>query len=322
MIQTDYAQIRYIKLGSGSSGIDEICLRDGVAYIGFATSDEQLFEFACNHQWENFHNLTLERDKTGTDKARKQRATSATNQVKAFFEADEKTRWITFFDGLLHYGAFASSNSPSRNIELGGCVRGLRSGWHHVDANDKPLRVENLSGNLTKVRGFKGTSCALDNDQKSYLLTRLSGRVPAHIVQIDEARELMVQGVKSAIKTLQPKDFELVVEIIFSRSWRRIGKAGGSEKFIDITFEDQLCPDKRVAVQVKSETSAKEIERYCLDSQRDRYEKFIFAFHTPDKISLFDDGDLPEGIEIVDGDTLANLVIDSGLIHWLKEKTS
>mgnify|MGYP006296094911 CR=1 FL=1 len=153
-------------------------------------------------------------------------------------------------------------------------------------------------------------------------MTRLSGRVPAHIVQIDEARESMVHGVKSAIKSLQPKDFELLVEIIFSRTWRRIGQAGGSEKFVDITFEDPLNPDKRIAIQVKSETSIKQIEHYCLDSQRERYEKLIFAFHTPDQASLLKGSDLLEGIELVDGDRLANLVIDSGLIHWLKEKTS
>lgn len=321
-IGSDYEQIRYIKLGTGTSSIDEICAKTGVAYIGFGTSDEELFRFASNGQWEEFKNLTLERDQSGTDQARKQRATSATNQVRAFFECDEKTLWITFFGGLLHYGTFTTGKRPSRSIELGGCIRELQSGWHHTDANDKELKVENLSGNLTKVRGFKGTSCALDDAQKGYLLTRLSGRVPAYIAQIDQARESMVQGVKSAIKSLQPKDFELLVEIIFSRTWRRIGQAGGSEKFIDITFEDPLDPDKRIAVQVKSETSIKEIQRYCLDSQRERYEKFIFAFHTPDQASLLENCDLPDGIEIVDGDRLANLVVDSGLIHWLKEKTS
>jgi hypothetical protein len=222
---------------------------------------------------------------------------------------------------LLYYGTFSSDNSPIRSDELGGCTRPLQSGWRSIDANGKELKVENLSGNLTKVRGFQGTSFSLSDDQKTYLITRLSGRVPAYIEQIDQARALMVQAVKCAIKSLQPKDFELLVEIIFSRTWRRIGQAGGNEKFIDITFEDPLNPDKRVAVQVKSETSAREIERYCQDSQRGRYEKFIFAFHTPDHV-LLEEADLPGGIEIVDGDRLANLVVDSGLIHWLKEKTS
>lgn len=319
---SNYEQIRYIKLGTGASNIDKFCIDRRVAYIGFGTSDPELFKLASNGKWEEFKLLTYQRDQVGTEQARKQRATSATNQVRVFFECDAQTLWITFYAGLLYYGCFSADEAPAISLELGGCIRTLQSGWSSKDANDKDLKVENLSGNLTKVRGFQGTSFTLSDEQKKYLITRLSGKVPAYIEQIDQARESMVQAVKSAIKTLQPKDFELLVEIIFSRTWRRIGQAGGSEKFIDITFEDPLDPDKRIAVQVKSETSIKEIQRYCLDSQRERYEKFIFAFHTPDQASLLENCDLPDGIEIVDGDRLANLVVDSGLIHWLKEKTS
>lgn len=318
----DYDQIRYIKLGAGASSTDQTCIDNGIAYIGFGTSDIQLFNLATAGNWEEFRSLTYQRDQSGSEQARKQRATSATNQVRAFFECDQKTLWITFYAGLLHYGIFSSEDAPMRSDELRGCTRSLQSGWRSTDANGKELKVENLSGNLTKVRGFQGTSFSLSDDQKTYLVTRLSGRVPAYIEQIDQARESMVQAVKCAIKSLQPKDFELLVEIIFSRTWRRIGQAGGSQKFIDITFEDPLNPDKRIAIQVKSETSIREIEHYCRDSQRDRYEKFIFAFHTPDQASLLDRSDLPEGIEIVDGERLANLVVDAGLIHWLKEKTS
>lgn len=315
-------QIRYIKLGAGASNKDEACIKDGTAYIGFGTSDPKLYSLASNGQWEEFRLLTFQRDQSGTEQARKQRATSATNQVRAFFESDENTLWITFYAGLLHYGRFSALDAPVISTELGGCIRSLQSGWSSKDANDRDLKVENLSGNLTKVRGFMGTSFALSDEQQEYLITRLSGKVPFYIEEIDRARESMVQAVKCAIRTLQPKDFELLVEIIFSRTWRRIGQAGGAEKFIDITFEDPLAPDTRIAIQVKSETTLMEIQRYCLDSQRERYQKFIFAFHTPDQSSLLENGELPEGIEVVDGDRLANLVVDSGLIHWLKEKAS
>jgi hypothetical protein len=319
---TGHEEIRYIKLGAGKTNTDEFCIENNVAYIGFGTSDESLFQFAQSGNWESFKSLTYERDRQGSERARRQRATSATNQVRAFFECDEKTLWITFFAGLLYYGRFSSATTPSIDSCLGGCTRPLGVGWSCEDANKKQLKIENLSGNLTKVRGFQGTSCVLDRNQKRYILTRLSGKVPPYINQMELARESMVEAVKQAIKALHPKDFEVLVEIIFSRSWRRIGQAGGVEKFVDIIFEDPLNPHQRIAVQVKSQTSLKQIEEYCEDRQIERYAKFFFAFHTTDGRELVAKAGLPENVEIIDGDRLADLVVDSGLVHWLKEKTS
>jgi hypothetical protein len=91
----DFDQIRYIKLGAGASSTDQTCIVNGIAYIGFGTSDINLFNLATVGNWNEFKSLTHQRDRTGTEQARKQRATSATNQVKAFFECDQKTLWIT-----------------------------------------------------------------------------------------------------------------------------------------------------------------------------------------------------------------------------------
>jgi hypothetical protein len=155
-----------------------------------------------------------------------------------------------------------------------------------------------------------------------YLLRRLSGKVPEYISRIDRARQAMIEGVLAAIQTLQPKDFELLVEIIFSRSWRRIGQMGGVEKFTDIVFEDPLNPERRIAVQVKSTTNMSQIEKYCKDEQLELYEKLFFVFHTPERAEVLGGDDKPDKLEIVDGCRLANLVIDTGLVHWLKDKTS
>lgn len=322
----DYAhlfdQVRYIKLGAGSAGKDKACIEGGVAYIGFGTSDERAYAAACHGDWESFRGLHLERDTEGSDQARKQRATSATNQVKAFFEANDRTLWVTFYAGKLYHGSLRNDDRPKIDVGWGGCTRLLVRGWSDIDACGVPLRIENLSGNLTKVRGFQGTSCALGDDQVDYLLRRLSGKVPEYITQIDEARRMMVAAVLSAIKSLQPKDFELLVEIVFSRSWRRIGQMGGVEKFIDIVYEDPLNPERRIAVQVKSETTANQIAQYCKDEQLGLYEKLFFVFHSPERSEMLAGYDTPEKLELIDGGRLASLVVDSGLVHWLKDKTS
>jgi hypothetical protein len=317
-----FDQARYIKLGSGASKITKTCINRDLAYIGFGTDNDELFKAASSGDWEAFKALSYERDTSGSEQARKRNSTSATNQVKAFFEADDRILWITFFEGRLFHGVLSSHKKPVIDLNLRGCVRHLKSGWSSTDSRDVPLRVENLSGNLTKVRGFKGTSCALGADQLEYLLRRLSGRVPDFIDRINHARMMMEDAVLSAIRTLQPKDFELLVENIFSGSWRRIGQMGGSEKFIDIIYEEPLNPDRRIAVQVKSETSPEEVSRYCQDEQFNAYEKLFFVFHTPAQADILKDYEAPEGLELVDGKKLASLVVDSGLIHWLREKAS
>jgi hypothetical protein len=50
--------------------------------------------------------------------------------------------------------------------------------------------------------------------------------------------------------------------------------------------------------------------------------KLFFVFHTPERAEVLGGDDKPDKLEIVDGCRLANLVIDTGLVHWLKDKTS
>lgn len=319
---SSYSQARYLKLGAGNSATDRRCIDESQAYIGFGTDDSELFELASKGLWEEFWKSQYERDTAGSERARKQRATSATNQVRAFFQAGEETLWITFFGGYMYYAHFSSESKPVISKELKGCTRAVEGKWIHKDGIGRPLKVENLSGYLTKVRGYQGTSCSLSGDQYTYLLTRLSGRVPSYIEKINQAQDSLVDGVRSAIKTLQPKDFELLVEIIFSRFLRRIGKAGGNEKFIDITYEDPMTPDQTIAVQVKSEASRDIIDKYCQGFEFDRYKSVYIVFHTPDSVDLDDLLEERPTLRIVDGSSLARLVVDSGLVDWLKEKTS
>jgi hypothetical protein len=316
--------VRYIKLGSGGSGTDDRCINGCISYIGFGTDDDELFELASKGLWDEFKNLQYERDvaEPEKEKARKQRATSATNQVKAFFEAGEETLWITFYGGFIYHARFSSNSRPVISSELRGCTRSIAGEWSKNDERGEELKVENLSGSLTKISGFQGTSFPLKSDQAAYLLTRLAGKVPSYIEQINQSQESLVNGVKCAIKTLHPTDFELLVEILFSNYFRRIGKAGGSEKFIDITYVNPMRPDQVIAVQVKSETSRETIDKYCQNPNFSRYSKVYFVFHTPDSLDLDDLLEAKKALRIVDISKLAGLVVDSGLIHWLKAKAS
>jgi hypothetical protein len=250
-----------------------------------------------------------------------QDATKATNQVREVFEADESTLWITFYGGYLYHGSIQSGAIPAQSTELRGCLIPLKCGWQNTDARGNLLKIENLAGSLTKVQGFQATSCELKRPEIEYLERRLSGKLPAFIDAIDTARSMMENAVGDAIRSLQPKDFELFVEILFSRTWRRIGKAGGSLRFVDITFEDPMKPDRRIAVQVKSATSRQEIQDYLDSADVERYTQFFIVYHSP-REGISPGDFFCDNLVLFDCDQLSSLAVDAGLIHWLKEKTS
>lgn len=321
-------RVRFIKLGRGDEGIERRCVELGKASIGFWSSIEEFYQLALSEQWDEYRNLALERIQSNVGyehmgfPAKQRHATSARNQVKDFFESDESTLWITFHGPHLYYGVLSKDSRPEIDNSLGGCTRELAHGWSNLDANGNPLFIDKLSGNLTKVRMFKGTCCSI-NDHKNveYLKHRLGGEVPESVQQIDNCRKQLVTAVSGAIQGLQPKDFEVLAEILFSRSWKRIGKAGGSRRFVDITFEHPMDPDRTIAVQVKSRTSVHTILDYLGNPEIDRYDHFYFVYHTLDGCIQPDEID-QSGVTLIDCEKLANLVVDSGLTHWLKEKLS
>lgn len=321
-------RVRFIKLGRGAEDIERRCIELGKASIGFWSSIEEFYQLAVNEDWDDYQKLVLERieSNAGYDHmslpAKRRHATSGRNQVKDFFESDEATLWITFHGPHLYYGVLSKDSRPEIDNGLGGCTRKLSHGWSNEDINGNPLYIDKLSGNLTKVRMFKGTCCGLnDQDVVDYLKRRLNGKTPEYIQQIDNSRQQLATAVGKAIKQLQPNDFEVLVEILFSRSWKRIGKTGGSQRFVDITFEHPIDPDRTIAVQVKCKTAVHTILSYLSNPEIDRYDHFYFVYHTLSGHIKSDEID-QSNVTLIDCEKLAGLVIDSGLTHWLKEKTS
>lgn len=320
-------KVKFIKLGRGPENIEQRCIESGKASIGFWSSIEEFHRLAVDGKWEEYRNLVLASIQSNSGfnhmrlSARRGHATSATNQVRDFFKSDETTLWITFHGQYLYYGTLSNDSLPEIDNSLGGCTRGLNFGWSNTDINGYPLFIDKLSGNLTKVRRNMGTSCNLRDSQISYLKQRIKGELPQHILNIDESRKQMAIAVSHAIKLLQPKDFELLVEILFSRSWKRIGKAGGNRRFVDITFEHPIDPDRTIAVQVKCQTTSGTILSYLDDPEIERYDHFYFVYHT--LIGQIRSEEIDQNsVTLIDCEKLANLVVDSGLTHWLKEKTS
>jgi len=327
----DPATIRYIKLGR-AGGLEERCIKEGICYIGFGTGESEIFDIACRASlsgaeanWGALWDELYKRESDRNEQQRKTAASQARNQIRSFYTAGEETLWITFFAGRLYYTTLDNQERPQISPSDRGSFRRVLGKWCCIDANGKDLSIESLSGQITKTQLFKGTSCEISGAPREYLLRKLNGEQHTYISAIEKARVCLEAGIAEAIQALTPQDFELLTELVFSRTYRRVGSTGKVQKFVDIVFENPIVVNGRVetiCVQVKSQTTISKLLEYLADPQRETYGRFYYVFHT--SADLTEDFELPleyqDEVQIIGVQSLATLVVETGLITWLTNK--
>ncbi len=304
------ARVRYIKLGSGGSWEQE-CLQKGIIRIGFGAAAGDRFVMCQSGKWEELAKSFIAE---GKDKGT---ANRFTKELRLFFEDDGTTLWITFMKERLYWGLLESAPAEP-HADGDGVWRRVRGGWRDTDIHaNLPLRKDRLSGALTKLAAYRGTSC--DVDVAEYVVRRINGlKMPA----VERALAAMQEVRSSAlalIRMLTPQDFELLVDLVFTTSgWRRVGVVGRTQDTLDI---DLLLPStgERAFVQVKSKTTSMELAEYVakLGDRADLYSRMFYVYHsgTP---STPDD----RRVTLIGPEHLADLVVDAGLAGWLIEKVS
>jgi restriction endonuclease Mrr len=86
---------------------------------------------------------------------------------------------------------------------------------------------------LTKLAAYRGTSC--DVDVADYVTRRVNGQKIPQVERALRAMSEMRQAILEMIKVLGPKDFETLVDLVFTTSgWRRQGVVGKTEKTKDL----------------------------------------------------------------------------------------
>ena len=123
------------------------------------------------------------------------------------------------------------------------------------------------------------------------------------------------------VQKLHWKDFELLVDLIFSRAgWQRLSSLGKTEKSIDL---DLMLPvtGNRAFVQVKSSATLKTLKDYVNQyKSMDQYQEMFFVVHTA--VPGLDHYAKKEGVKLLGVKEIASLVVDSGITQWLIGKTS
>lgn len=300
------AAVRYIKLGAKGAWEQE-CLKDGIARLGFASGKQERYRTCVEGRWDNVRASFITKGKT------KGVATDFAQQLRHFFEDDGSTLWITFVGERLCWG-YLEEGVPEPDPSGDSVRRKVRGGWRSSDANGEELRKDKLAGSLTKLASYQGTSCAVDVAQ--YVLRRVSGKKTPEVERAIAAFEEAKRAAFALMKLLGPKDFELLVDLVFTTSgWRRVGIVGGTQKTLDL---DLVLPStgERAFVQVKSKTSSAELAHYVEQLQDAPHDRMFFVYHSGEASTDNED------VIVIGPEKLAELVVDAGLMSWLIRRAS
>ena len=303
--QVEADRVLFIKLGSKGM-FEQDCLDRGVVRLDYREIDH---DNCALSKWDEVQEQisALYETQLGA-------TTSHRNQIKRFYEEPSTTMWITFFEGKLwHCFADASIKvNPDGTRE-----RRTVANWSDCDANGRPLRIQELSGRLTKVQGFRGTICEVD--ERDYLLSKIRGSQSEELKSVEQHLAALESGLEHLIKRLNPKDFEVLVDLIFrAAGWSRVGELGKTTKTIDIELRAPVT-NERAVVQVKSQSDLRTFKEYDKRlMSMDGYDKHFFVTHSPtNDLTRFIESGATTSIQVWDSKKLAELSINAGLIDWI-----
>lgn len=291
----------FIKLGQRGC-FEEESMKKNILKLDYRESNH---DFCMAGKWDK---VKKELDKHNT----KGVATFHLNQIKYFYEEGEDVLWITFCHNKL-YWCFADKKVV---LEKDGTkYRKVNGKWKCVDIEGNTLFKENLNGRLIAVQGFKATICRVA--EFDYLVDKINSAEPKDIKETEQSFNNLKENLSKIIKKLQPKEFELLVDLIFGRAgWQRVGKIGGPQAIIDIIIAHPIT-NERAAVQVKCRSKLSEYKEYEKKFMKmTEYDKFFYIVHTPES-SLENYKDEPENMNIYFVDKITELSINSGLYHWI-----
>jgi hypothetical protein len=299
-------KVRYIKLGERGRYEAE-CERNSIIRIGYGSGGDVRFALCVVGDWAGVRESFVAEGKA------KGTAKGIARQLRDFFEDSGSTLWITFIGERLCWG-FTDGSTPDRTSPMGGVIRPILGGWRDRDRVGERLVKDGLSGALTKVVGYRGTVC--ETKVPGYVVRRINGDKSLEIERAIAARAELQESILPLVRQLGPKDFELLVELIFSTSgWRRLSPVGGTQKLKD--FSIQLpSTGERAFVQVKSKTTGAELATYAAELDERDFDRMFFVYHsgTAD-LSINDDR-----VVVIGPEKLAKMVLDAGLDGWIIDK--
>lgn len=301
--------VRYIKLGKGGVWAAD-AIASGIIPFGF----RKITHAPCvAGDWERVAQELKAAGRTTSG------ITQGLRELRDFYDLGDDCLWVTFADGHLWWAFADAEVLPNADDGADGPRRFRRTvdGWHRHSLTGDPLAVRSLSSALTRVAGYRMTICAVERED--YLLRRIRGEEEPLVTEMRALRSHMETAVTRMIAGLDWRDFEIMVELIFTRGgWQRQSALGTGEVDIDLLL-DNPTTNETAWVQVKSSASQATLDDYLERFRRDgSAQRFYFICHSPKgNLSLPPSSQL----HLWAGVDLARSALAAGLLDWLIERT-
>lgn len=296
----------FIKLGQGGE-FEKKCIENNILKINYRDADHNLC--LCG-EWQKVKDSYINKHGflVGV-------ATFHTNQIKYFYEEEDGVLWITFYNNKL-YWCFSEKEVFIQKDKTK--IRKVAGKWSCKDFKNKILFIDNISGRLARVQGFRGTICSVL--ERDYLIKKIKGEQLPEIKEAEESFSQLKDKLIKLIEKLNPKDFEILVDLIFRNGgWQRLGVVGNTQRSIDLAIFHPITGENAV-VQIKCQTDVAEFNKYKeIFTGMTDYDRFFYIAHTPQ-------GNLEKYINDVDNlnlyfsDKIAELAVTSGLFDWILKK--
>jgi hypothetical protein len=301
-------KVLFIKLGEGGKYETDCIEKDNTLRLGYIDVNHKL---CINQKWDKVHEYftTEENSKTFV-------ATSHTNQIKQFYEEDDRTLWITFYANKLWW-CFSKPKISLRADKTK--TRAVIGNWSDKDINGNVLFAGNISGKLLKTQGFRGTICTVP--EQKYALAKINSEQMKEVVEVEQAMFNLKTKLTFLIQSLQWKDFETLVDLIFRQAgWQRVGDTGKTQKTLDLELFAPVTGERAI-VQIKAQSDLQQFLTYQNEfAKMNDYDKFFYVVHTA-KINLANYANETE-TKLYLIDKVPELTISAGLVEWVIKKTS
>lgn len=193
--------------------------------------------------------------------------------------------------------------------------RRTRGGWRRTSLSGVPLTSRSLSSALTSTANYQMTICAVRHED--YLLRRIHGEDEPLRIKTDLLLSEMTATIAAMVRRLDWRDFETLIDLIFSRGgWQRTSALGGNQRDVDLILRQPIV-GQTAWVQIKSRTSQAEFEDYLGRFEREAScDFFFFIYHSAPRPI---DGPAAK-VRLWSADQIASATIDAGLVRWLSDR--
>ena len=300
--------VRYVKNGTGGQWW-RAAKNNGQIHLGWRTIPDELLRTAELTQIE-----ALIRQEFGA----KRGATQDFNALRTLLDHPSQHVWITFQDGCMWWCTVhdtIETNPTGETSDRGHFWLTCATPWTNYSlGRQRHLVMTDLPGLVTTTSGYQGTVCEPKASREILRIIRNEEDLDARAAA--DARQAHEEAIAKLVARLGDKDFEVLVDLILSRSgWARLARLGGVTEGIDIEVENASA-DEIAFVQVKSSATQATLDDYVsrFNERRDRYKRMIFVVHSPSG-NITPPPDQP--VQVWDGKRIARLVVKLGLGDWV-----